>query len=120
MVHVYTLLMSSSPLVAIIGPRAYMDMAPQTSGLVTPSPYVIWSGMGGRTNPYLGDIPGIDNPVIIFEIYAQTAAQRESIYNAMIAVLDPAGNMLQQPMTFWDFESKLFKAVFEYSFWIGR
>lgn len=117
---VYQTLMASVALVAIVGPRVYMDNAPQTGSAPSPAPYVIWSGMGGRTNNYLGDLPGIDNPIIMFQIYANNASQREAIYQAMIAALDPVANMLSQPITGWDFETKLFVSTFEYSYWVGR
>ena len=113
---IYTTLIASSALTAIVGQRIYMDNAPQ--GVA--KPYVTWTYVGGRTSPFLGDVPGIDNQVCMFDIWSENATQRDAIYAAMIAVLDPVANMLAQPMSGWEFETKLFRLTFDYSFWRAR
>ena len=116
MASVYATLMASSAVTALVGAKVYQEVAPQD----TAAPYITLSSGGGHTNPYLGDLPGIDNPIIMFDIWARTAADREAIYQAVIDAMDPVGNMLSQPMSGWEFETKLYRLSFEYSLWIVR
>lgn len=113
---VYATLIASGAVTALVSTRIYPDTAPQDSV----KPYITFSDVGGQTNNYLGDVPGIDNQVVQIEITALTSASREAIKNAVIAALDPVANMVSQPMGTWEFETKTYRLMLEYSFWVGR
>lgn len=113
---VYSTLIASGAVTALVSTRVYEDAAPQDVA----KPYITFSYSGGLTNNYLGDLPGIDNLVVQIEITALTAASRAAIMAAVIAALDPVANMVSQPMTIWEFETKTYRLMLEYSFWVGR
>ncbi len=77
---VYATLIASGAVTALVSTRIYPDAAPQDSA----KPYITFSDVGGIANNYLGDVPGIDNPVVQIEITALTSASREAIKNAVI------------------------------------
>lgn len=122
---VFPLLSSSSAVRAIIGTppdmRAYEDTAPQRSdGKLQPRPYLVWGTAGGAPENYLDGVPGIDAGRIVLDVFADDAATRRQLVVAIQAAIEPRAHMITVPITTYEPDTKLFRAVMDFQFWTHR
>lgn len=119
------LLIASADVKALVGAppamRVYEDTAPQAAGEAPPPrPYIVWGTAGGAPENYLSARPGIDAGRITLDVYADSAASRRQVVDAVMAAIEPSAHMITVPMTMYEPDTKLFRAVMDFQFWTHR
>lgn len=122
---VFSLLSASPAVRAIVGSppnmRVYEDTAPQRSdGKLQPRPYIVWGTAGGAPENYLDGVPGIDAGRIVLDVYADGAEARRQLVTAIQDAVEPHAHMITVPITTYEAETKLFRAVMDFQFWTHR
>jgi hypothetical protein len=117
---IFSILSANGTVTALIGSnpvRCFPDMAPQTDAQ-TPiqRPYVVWSTVVGTAYNVMEGPPPGDHTRTSLQVYADTAASRDAVYEACRAALDPFGYMASLNFSGVDPDTKRFTISFDWNF----
>lgn len=118
--NVFALVKSSSACTAIIGSspcRCYEGTAPQGAA----RPYVVVGNAGGAPENYVGELPGVDSYRMQLDAFALTASEVRSLATAIRNAIEPSAHMIGTPLgPIFESDTKLFRVMLEFDFWIRR
>lgn len=125
---IFSILSADATVVSLVGNNPYRifeDVAPQDINdsvtlLGGRQPYVVWQSVGGRSNNYLGDTPGIDNPRVQIDCYADTKSLARTLAIAVRGVVELHALQIGQPRTDYISSVKLYLYSMDFSFWVNR
>jgi hypothetical protein len=125
---VFDLLTAGSPAPAVTtfvgafpNARIYEDTAPQRpNGVKEPRPYITWSVAGGATQNYLSERPGIDPGRIQIDVWADSAKSRRDLMDAVMAAIEMHAHMIETPITLYEADTRLFRGLMTFQFWVHR
>jgi hypothetical protein len=113
---IYSILSAVPAITNIVGSRIEEDTIQE--GL--PLPYIVWSSVGGRSENYLNDLPGIDHARVQIDCYATTKASVRELALAVRNALESQAHQIGQPWTEYDSTTKVYRVRLEFSFWVSR
>lgn len=117
---VFALVKASSTVTDIIGSspcRCYEGTAPQDAA----RPYVVVSNAGGAPENYVGELPGIDSYRMQLDVYATDAGAARALATAVRDAIEQSAHMIGSPLgPIFEPDTKLFRVMLEFDFWIRR
>lgn len=118
--NVFALVKASSAVTSIIGSapcRCYEGTAPQDVA----RPYVVVTNAGGAPENYLEGLPGIDSYRMQMDAFAESASDVRSLATALRNAIEPSAHMIGTPLgPIFESDTKLFRVMLEFDFWIRR
>lgn len=114
---VFQLLTADAAVSALVGARIYRaGHAPQ--GVATP--YITWSVVGGHSENYLAQRPGIDQTRVQIDCWAKDAPQCRALVDAVVSALEMDGYMSGYPTDDFEQETQRYRYMTEFYFWTPR
>lgn len=113
---VYSILHSVAAVTAFVDDRIFEDVAEEG----TVSPYIVWQGIGGASENYLDERPGIDNGRVQVDCYHRTKRSARELALAVRNALELQAHQVGQPRTEFDATLELYRYSMDFSFWVNR
>lgn len=111
-------LLTNDPAVsALVGSRVYRSgRAPQHVG----RPYITWSTVGGHTENYLAERPGIEQALVQIDCWSNSEAECKALADAVVAALETHAHQDGVAMDDYESETELFRQLLQFHFWNPR
>lgn len=117
---VFAALNASAPVKALLGSKPLRLFPWGAAPENVTKPYATYGIFNGSPENYLGNLPDIDRQGTEINIWASTGKDCEDCYNAIKAVLEPLGHLLNFQLSIKDPETQLYTARMEFDFWTPR
>lgn len=118
-IPVYDWLRESSTIRSLLGEpsRIYRTLSPQDEVY----PLIIWQVVAGTVENYLGQVPGMDNAIIQFDVYGRDEEEVEMLAFAVSRTLEAKGHQRGVPRDTYEGQpTKLYRVSIDFSFWENR
>ena len=115
---VFTILAADSAVTALIGAspvRCFPDTTPQEPPAI-PRPYVVWSTTVGTAYNLMDAPPPADHVRVTLAVYADKASDRDAVYEATRAALDPFGYLASLNFSGYDDTTKRYTVSYDWNF----
>jgi hypothetical protein len=118
--QLFTILNASAPVKALLGTSPLRVYPWGRAPANTAKPYAVYSVYNANPENYLSGSPDIDNKGTQINIYATTASNLESCFNAVRDALEPYAHMTNFATPDLDSNTDLFSCRMEFDFWDAR
>lgn len=118
---VYDILYDDEDVMSVVGTgsivKIFRGVAPQD----TTPPFIVWNTLGGASNNYMAERPGIDNPVVQIDVYSRDEEEADTLAQYVRDALELHAHQRGQPRETWEGQpTKLYRVSLDFSFWSTR